>query len=1043
MRPVNKSLRGSHHRSHRIYHSIAGAVAAAVPALIATSLIAAPAAHADPGADAVDVTSGSLVWGIKESWRKYISADGTAVEGGASWTDDGLFSFPLTSGSFDPETATTTLEFAGSVHFTGYCTDICLLDTRYGNLTVEIGPDAQVVRGDWSGRLQDDPAAGLESKVDVDLATLDIGAVALETDGAHTTWPAIPAAATADFVTYSAGTRLDPLTIEYDGPGGAPDLAERWDSPGAPVYDAGARWIGTSTESNARIAYPSADGDTIVIVEGATGEPGSRRHSIVAADATTLQPRGTALTVPEAGYEPMLRTAFDPATGSVFWPAAVDGAVQINRATWSASSQAFETSVIGRLPDSALAWGSAQLSAFAWNPVRSELAIASGTFSFADPQTNWTTIHSSPTGEWVQTDAELDLPAELRAQYEGSLDVSSPFGLNGVMPNLGVLSDGSYVLVGSGTVYTGPEDWSDLTMTPIPAFRIVSGGSGLDIEMIPGTQPDDRTYGAGYSFASTTAEGSVLLSSGTGAFRSVSIVDGDVTAGAEFVLDAGGGSIYSSGSVAADATTGLTLTTNVFAKKLVAFRGDAVVGTADVPLVNGTYPAPLTVGPDGSVYLPIRTGDGLGGIERHTLIGTVPAITAQPTPAVVDTASGPAVATFTVTATGTPAPAVQWQAKPAGQTTFTDVEGATASTLELEVTPTQDGTTYRAIVRSAAGAIASEPAGLTVLSAPVFEQHPATVTAEPGEAAAFQVLATANPEPTITWEQEVDGAWRIVSIDGVSATGSRLVMAAPSSSVRVRAVATNDHGTVVSDAAMLSVVTPLVHPDGSITGVSNAAGAATRVAPGVELASDGSATVSVTGSGFSRGTNTSGLYVLFGYVETFPSEGGSMSDGYAYLSGETNQRFVAWPDAGTAGAANAVFDADGGFRVDDLPVDPSFTVGADTIDCLDGSVRCGVFTIGAHGQRDAKLETFTPVYFVGQDAPPVPAGPDHETPAGETPGSGPALGSATGAAPAGDLAGTGVDPLGATLTASLLVLFGGTVAFWFHRRRIAGRAGRA
>lgn len=928
---------------------------------------------ADASPTAVSITEGTMTWGIKESWRTYVGADFTTIEDGATRTADGLFSFPLTSGSYDSATETTTLTFAGSVHFEGYCSDYCLLDTRYGNFSVEIGPDRQVVRGDWAGRLQEDPAAGIETKTGVDLATLDIAEVALETSETRTLWPAIPSAATSDFVTYPAGTRLDPVTIDYVGPGGAPDLEERWDSPGAPVYTAGAQWVSDKKESNTRVAYPTADGQTVVIVQGATGEVGVKQHSLIAADPVSLEPRGEALVIPQTDGVAMIRTAFDAETGAVFWPSVSADTVTINRSVWNPGTLAFDTEPIGDLPPGSVAFGSAQITSFAWNPVNRELAVVSGVFSFADPQSSFTVFRSETSG-WTSAASALDIPVDLRAQYEGSLDVSIPFGLAGLAPNLAFLPDGSAVLAGGGSVSTGPEDWSDVTTTPIPAFHIVTGATGatdgIRIEAIDGAEPVDDPYGTGYGHASVAADGSVLLTTGIGIFRPVSLVDGAAVVGDEFTLDVGG-NVHTSPTVVGDPVTGLTLATNLSAKRLLAFRDGALVGTQELPLINGYYPEALTIGPDRALYLQIRTADGLGGIQRYSFAGTVPEVISQPASVVVDTATGETTARFSVKTTGTPEPTVRWQSKPVGQTAFADIEGATAASLERSVSPTDDGTVYRAVVTSAAGSVASEPATVTVLSAPAFVQQPVGVSVEPGDEAVFQVLASGNPEPVITWEQERDSTWQPVVVDGQPATGTRLVIPDARETVRIRAVATNDHGALASEPVELKVVAPTAHPDGSISGAPNAAGAFTTVSPAVELAADGSAVLGVAGSNFTKGTNKSGLYVLFGYVETFPSEGGTHGDGYAYIDGEENQRFIAWPGAGTAGAANALFEADGSFTVDGLVTAARFTAGSVQVDCLDGSVRCGVLTIGAHGQRDAGLETFTPVYFAGQDAPPV------------------------------------------------------------------------
>ncbi|MFC8191250.1 glycoside hydrolase family 9 protein [Cellulomonas sp. NPDC057328] len=74
-----------------------------------------------------------------------------------------------------------------------------------------------------------------------------------------------------------------------------------------------------------------------------------------------------------------------------------------------------------------------------------------------------------------------------------------------------------------------------------------------------------------------------------------------------------------------------------------------------------------------------------------------------------------ATARFTVEATGSPAPSVQWQRLVDG--TWTDVAGATATTLELTARLADFGAQFRAYVANELGGAWSDPATLTVTAA--------------------------------------------------------------------------------------------------------------------------------------------------------------------------------------------------------------------------------------------------------------------------------------------------------------------------------------
>lgn len=124
-------------------------------------------------------------------------------------------------------------------------------------------------------------------------------------------------------------------------------------------------------------------------------------------------------------------------------------------------------------------------------------------------------------------------------------------------------------------------------------------------------------------------------------------------------------------------------------------------------------------------------------------------------------------------------------------------------------------------------------------------------------------------------------------------------------------------------------------------------------------------TVTVSGRGFqSIKGGHGGIYVFFGT---------RVPGGYLYVpDSETKgnqgfQRFVAFPGSDTADSANGGTIAAAGTWSTSMVV-PGATFkavnrdgAAETVDCR--TVTCGIITIGAHGVKNARNETFTPVTF--------------------------------------------------------------------------------
>ncbi len=94
---------------------------------------------------------------------------------------------------------------------------------------------------------------------------------------------------------------------------------------------------------------------------------------------------------------------------------------------------------------------------------------------------------------------------------------------------------------------------------------------------------------------------------------------------------------------------------------------------------------------------------------------TLPTITTQPANQAV---SAGQTATFTAAATGSPTPTVQWQVSTDGGVTFSNVSGATSTTLSFTTTLSQNGYQYRAVFTNSAGPATTTAATLTVNAVP-------------------------------------------------------------------------------------------------------------------------------------------------------------------------------------------------------------------------------------------------------------------------------------------------------------------------------------
>ncbi|WP_085529075.1 HtaA domain-containing protein [Kocuria massiliensis] len=196
------------------------------------------------------VSAASLNWGVKSSYRNYIS--GGIAQGKWDLTDtqysNGAFTWSNGSGSY--ENGSGSVSFPGSVHFTGHHG---LLDQMISNVKLEFAQGegriiAQVSYKDMQGKQHNDLQIAL-ARVDLSSLKVDGGKISLHAAKTSLTKEG------ADFFGgfYSEGQELDPLTFtgEFAGDqGGAPKAGEQAAAPAEAVATQAAAPVQTAAHSD-------------------------------------------------------------------------------------------------------------------------------------------------------------------------------------------------------------------------------------------------------------------------------------------------------------------------------------------------------------------------------------------------------------------------------------------------------------------------------------------------------------------------------------------------------------------------------------------------------------------------------------------------------------------------------------------------------------------------------------------------------------------------------------------------------------------------
>lgn len=235
--------------------------------------------------------------------------------------------------------------------------------------------------------------------------------------------------------------------------------------------------------------------------------------------------------------------------------------------------------------------------------------------------------------------------------------------------------------------------------------------------------------------------------------------------------------------------------------------------------INGATSATLSLNGiqlgDAGIYTAVASNSaGSATSNGATLTVTEPpappAITSHPSSQSVTEGAN---VSFTVAASGNPAPTIQWRKD------GVDINGATSATLNLNNVQLGDAGVYTAVATNSAGSATSNAATLTVSQAavaPAITMQPPSHNIGAGGTVIFGVEATGVPSPTIKWQISTDGGsnWSDVA-DGANYSGAataqlRLINAtAAMNGYRFRAMASNSEGSTASASATLSVAASL------------------------------------------------------------------------------------------------------------------------------------------------------------------------------------------------------------------------------------------
>jgi hypothetical protein len=220
-----------------------------------------------------------------------------------------------------------------------------------------------------------------------------------------------------------------------------------------------------------------------------------------------------------------------------------------------------------------------------------------------------------------------------------------------------------------------------------------------------------------------------------------------------------------------------------------------------------TYSFTTSTGQSGNEYRAVFTNStGHPATTAATLTVTAPpvapVIVTNPTSQTI--VSGQPV-TFTASASGTPAPTVQWQQSTNHGASFFNLAGATSTTLSFITNASETGDQFRAVFTNSAGHPTTLAATLTVTAAPAVTLNPVSQTIAAGHMVTFSAAASGSPAPTVQWQVSTNNGASFVNISGATSATYSFSVTAGENGYLYRAVFTNSTGHATTSNAKLTV----------------------------------------------------------------------------------------------------------------------------------------------------------------------------------------------------------------------------------------------
>lgn len=676
----------------------------AIVALLATLVLSPGRAQAET----ISINEGEgLYWGMKQSWRGYAGI-GTVSEGVTVVNGQDGYHWPFVSGTYDDQNHHAELQFAGKVRWEAH---EGALDVTFSNPKLIVdGDDSQLLvtalsKSESTGEMRD---YGEVAVVDVILEEED-----LTLESGATTWTGLQTLLTATgreifSGNYPTGTTMDPIRTSYVGPGGFPQpTKDDFRVEGSLAFAENLNY--TATERHYSFHYDPVN----ELIHSVVADNG-----LIASDPETLETVGEPLgenTNSFANNYP--RSVFDPATQTVFDARQSD----IYAFTWDDDAGEYSSQVIaaGMSPD-ALYFDTAGDRLFAVD----DSALASWS---SDGSGGWEKTAYSTVGVPINAASRAKLAVDDNGEMVIVADASREprrVRLNGATATVSILPDdytdpdalqpGQYDQPSSVQPIPGQEGGFYLTNYRGVVYEVREDGSG---ELRLAGEPLEVGYGAVLETELDRENGRFLLIDY--AVGKIGIIENG-----EFV-----GEIYAGGQI-----------------------GSGVLS-----------PIGVGVGPGGSIFVNRQLNQ-----YRYDPVAYSPRIDQAPVDVTLPLARGElsGIVTFDAAASADPAgdldptPSVRWQYRHGSAGKFTDIEGASGSSLELTVGPESNGGQVRAIFTNPAGEVGTEPATITVNTAADIGAQPSDVSVNVGETAEFKVFPTGNPAPEITWQRRVAGFWQ-------------------------------------------------------------------------------------------------------------------------------------------------------------------------------------------------------------------------------------------------------------------------------------------